>query len=571
MIIINQYRGEAVGAANLFIGGVSSTITTAALLAVKFSFLEGEVEDFAIDGDDISARITNTDYSTITAAFRDDLTIASITETSGYLTSLLTQAFRLATNLSFVDLIGVDEITTEAFFGCSALHVKDILLPNLVTASPATSAFRTLHPSTGETLSLPSCTILTGSNTFRTFTFTIDLPACTTFGSLDTCAFGVGTVNIPIVTDLGGNATNDDVFRLNTGAMIVNANPFLETNNGGSPDGDLANVTTRGGTVVYTVTSGIPNPVIDLATSFVGVTLLTVDWSVPIGGNTIKEYNIYLDDVLFDTVSDLTYTFSGLTTLQTYKVVVRAVDYVDTESADSNVLNVLIDGDDIPLSNIISRYTFEDNVNDVVGSNNGTGTAITYVTDGGVGKSGEFNGTTSKIVVSDAANLSFSDGNDLPFSFSFLVKFDNISGETFFFNKRDNSSDNEYTLQYNGTLWAFQLFSGATGNQIRLLFTTTPNTGQWYHMTGTYDGGEAHAGLKLYIDGVDTSGSTSAVGSYVGMIAGSSDVGIGSKIWTSGGFFTGQLDEVIIWNKELTQAEIIGISEEQRSGNEIDP
>lgn len=570
MRVINQYRG-AVDVANLFIGGVSSTITTAALLAAKFTFLEGDVQDFQIDGDDISARITNTDYSTVDSAFTNDTLITDITETSGYLTSLLTQAFRLATSLFLVDLIGVDEITTEAFFGCSSLHVKDISLPNLVTASPAASAFRTLHPSTGETLSLPSCTTLTGSNTFRSFIFTIDLPACTTFGSIDTCAFGAGTVNIPIVTDLGGTAGNDDVFRLNTGAMIVNANPFLETNNGGSPDGDLANVTTRGGTVTYTVTSGIPNPVIDLATDFVTSTALRIDWSVPIGGNTIKEYNIYVDDVLHDTTPLLVYTIFNLTHLQTYKIVVKAVDYTNTESADSNILNVLINGDPIPLVDIVSRYTFEDNVNDVVGSNNGAGTAITYVTDGGVGKSGEFNGTTSKIVVPDAANLSFTDGNDLPFSFSFLVKFDNISGESFFFNKRDNSSDNEYTIQYNGTLWAFQLFSGATGNQIRLLFTTTPNTDQWYHITATYDGGEVHAGLKLYIDGVDTAGATSAVGSYVGMIAGVSDVGIGSKIWTSGGFLTGQLDEVIIWDEELSASETLNVATEQLAGNDIDP
>ena len=79
---------------------------------------------------------------------------------------------------------------------------------------------------------------------------------------------------------------------------------------------------------------------------------------------------------------------------------------------------------DIPLANIISEYKFENNVLDTVGTNDGTATGVTYVTDM-VSKAGSLGASnTSYITVADADNLSFTNGsNDLPFSISFLIKF----------------------------------------------------------------------------------------------------------------------------------------------------
>ena len=71
-----------------------------------------------------------------------------------------------------------------------------------------------------------------------------------------------------------------------------------------------------------------------------------------------------------------------------------------------------------PLENIISEYKFQNNTLDTVGSNDGTPTALTY-TAGLVGQTGVFNGSTGKVVLPDASNLSFP---LIPFSFSYLVK-----------------------------------------------------------------------------------------------------------------------------------------------------
>ncbi len=567
MIIINQYRG-AVDQANLFIGGVSASIGTAALLAAKFTFIEGDVEGFQIDGDDISARITNTDYDIVTAAFKSNTEITSIIETAEFCTLIGLESFELATNLVFVNLIGVTEVKNEAFFAASSLHAKDLLLPNLTTVNPGNSAFRLLNASLGETLSFPSVTTMIGTNMFRDFGYTVDLPACTTFGNTDTCAQGTGTLNIPVVTDLGGSTGNDSVFAGTNTALIVNANDFLETNNGGSPDGDLQAVI---GTVNYIDTSGIPNPVIDLATVDVLATILVVDWSVPIGGNTIKEYNIELDDVFIGTTPLLEFTIEGLTALQTYKVVVKAVDYVDTESADSNILNVLMNGDDIPLSNMISRYTFEDNANDVVGTNNGAATNLTYVT-AGVGKSGSFNGTNSYVTIPDDSTLSF---GSTAFSISLLISFDTNTVNSRFLAKRDiANTQNEYQITYQvlTNRLNFSVLSPASAPFLLRQVAFTPTVSQMYHVTATHNGSNNIADMKVYVDGVeltDTALNTIS-GVYAGMTNGTSFLTLGA-FRQSVDEHDGLMDEVIFWDKELTKTEVTNISTEQLAGTDIDP
>ena len=236
---------------NLFIGGVSSVVNTPALLSAKFTFLESEVDGFTIDGNDIYATINNTNYTALEKCFRDDLTITSFKETDGYLTVLGVQAFRGCTALVLLDAIGVTTFYRELVFGCSLLHIKDILLPNVITMNAINSAFTGINISLGETLNFPLATTLTGSNTFRFFRYTINLPECTTFGSVDTCAFGNGILNIPKVTNLGGTVLDNSVFRLCSSGLVINVNTAQQTINAGSPDGDLTYASGRGATINY--------------------------------------------------------------------------------------------------------------------------------------------------------------------------------------------------------------------------------------------------------------------------------------------------------------------------------
>ncbi len=103
---------------------------------------------------------------------------------------------------------------------------------------------------------------------------------------------------------------------------------------------------------------------------------------------------------------------------------------------------------------------------------------------------------------------------------------------------------------------AFDFEEGAGGSKPSLnhpLFGITPITnGVWYHAAATYDG----TSMRLYLNG--TLDNEIAVSQPVDA-ASNAYVSIGSALNASGlpsGFFNGVIDEVRIWNRALSQAEI---------------
>lgn len=229
-----------------------------------------------------------------------------------------------------------------------------------------------------------------------------------------------------------------------------------------------------------------------------------------------------------------------------------------------------------PLANIISEYKFEDNTNDTVGSNNGTATGVSYVTDM-VSKAGSFGSSSSSYVtISDSDDLSFTDGvTDLPFSTTFLIKFssfDNTNG-LWVINKRDDSAINsEYQITFKDGFNIFLFKKTSPSDHIRRSYVFTPTLNQIYHLTATYDGSETHAGIKLYLDGVSV-GTSSLSGTYTGMSNTSSPVEIGKRGWESPsiGSSSYRLDCVRFWNKELTAAEALDIATAELAGTDINP
>jgi len=84
--------------------------------------------------------------------------------------------------------------------------------------------------------------------------------------------------------------------------------------------------------------------------------------------------------------------------------------------------------------------------------------------------------------------------------------------------------------------------------------STMLTTGSWYHVAGVYDA-SAHT-LKLYLNGADNSGTLSG-GPVTGSIKNSTaNALIGARSGGSTEGFNGTLDEVRIYNRALTAAEI---------------
>ena len=116
-----------------------------------------------------------------------------------------------------------------------------------------------------------------------------------------------------------------------------------------------------------------------------------------------------------------------------------------------------------------------------------------------------------------------------------------------------------YLIQLNnGTLECRLIINGTTYEVVGGQFTVVPQ--QWQHFAWVYDGDQ----VILYVDGV-VKGSTPASGVF-----GSTDTpfSIGQHISPFNFYYGGGVDEVSLWSKGLSQAEIQDMMDNELTGNE---
>ncbi len=114
----------------------------------------------------------------------------------------------------------------------------------------------------------------------------------------------------------------------------------------------------------------------------------------------------------------------------------------------------------------------------------------------------------------------------------------------------NKNTDSQYRLQhnYNNTAFEFGIRTSSGGRFISS--NTQPVAGRWYHVVATYDGSI----LKIFVDGrLENSFNHSGNINHL-----TGDLFIGRSTNT-GREFNGVLDEVSIWNKALSEQEIIDI------------
>src|SRR3989344_4816218 len=96
---------------------------------------------------------------------------------------------------------------------------------------------------------------------------------------------------------------------------------------------------------------------------------------------------------------------------------------------------------------------------------------------------------------------------------------------------------------------------GANGAVRRTSVTGTLKANQWQFITATYDGGTAGTGIRLYVNGVETSYSntTDHLGTY--NAAGGKTI-IGGRTFDTARQYNGLIDDVRIYNRALSASEI---------------
>ena len=191
-----------------------------------------------------------------------------------------------------------------------------------------------------------------------------------------------------------------------------------------------------------------------------------------------------------------------------------------------------------PTDNMIAYYPFSGNANDNVGSYNGVVSGASLVADRfGVANSAyHFNGTNS-VITAPQLNT----GTNL--TVAAWVKMDAINTGLNFIVGNVNVTPGFYVFQ-NGDRLGLSISVPSTNSAFS---STGKLANTWYHVVGTYDGTD----IKCYVNGV-LEGTTN----HPGTISTSSNLLFGNF---SSSFWPGTLDDVRIYNRVLTQAEITAL------------
>lgn len=168
----------------------------------------------------------------------------------------------------------------------------------------------------------------------------------------------------------------------------------------------------------------------------------------------------------------------------------------------------------------------------------------------------------------DTDTFHFTNGsNDLPFSVSCWANFNDITYGSMAC-KGESDANLEWMLTgWNNDEYTFRLQQSLI-DQIAVTSNAafTDDEGSWVHIVATYDGTGVKEGLKLYRNGVEISPVTRAsVGSYNKMKNSGDKFNIGRARGNK--YIDGSLDEMSIFNVELTSAQISELYNSGTPGN----
>ena len=193
---------------------------------------------------------------------------------------------------------------------------------------------------------------------------------------------------------------------------------------------------------------------------------------------------------------------------------------------------------------LVGWWRFDGNLIDASGNgNNGTvGAGSAAYAAGKYGQSFNFTGANSVKVPSIPAIFTLS----TPFSVSFWTKESTVSANI---NWQSTNTGNGRGLSIGAGV--FRLADGTNRKQVD---TSDWGNGNWNHITAVYDGSNSSAGMKIYVNGVDTN-ATSTSNQTLSGIDHAGDLWIGSRLGIAA-FMMGQIDNVMIFNRALPPSEI---------------
>ena len=219
-------------------------------------------------------------------------------------------------------------------------------------------------------------------------------------------------------------------------------------------------------------------------------------------------------------------------------------------------------------TNLVGHWLKDaDNLLDAAGTNHGTNYGSKYSYDNPSppvefgSASRIFNGTSDYVNLGDSDDFSFDNVvDDSPLSFSVWFKSNlSVGNLQTLLAKATNNNSVEYLLttsSVGGVSLVFHKSGAGYGSYIVGTSSTTYTPNQWTHVVATYDGSLLATGIKIYINGVDDTGTPVSGGAYNGQSNTTADLLIGNRNTSSGQEMSGRMADVRIYNAELTASQV---------------
>ena len=211
------------------------------------------------------------------------------------------------------------------------------------------------------------------------------------------------------------------------------------------------------------------------------------------------------------------------------------------------------EGESVPTNGLVAYYPFKGNfIDESVNTNDGTGNGVQFISDknGITNQAASLNGTTSYISVPHNSLFNFGTGN---FTICALIKTGVIPTYSWSAILTKHNSQTNHDTEF------FLLIEGSTGKP---QFGLSTNLGVFERITGSTSicdnfyhvlcGIRENAQIKFYVDGILVGTTSSSINPN-----NTNPLNIGRSSYNSGsGYFNGVIDEILIYNRALTQTEI---------------
>ncbi len=184
-------------------------------------------------------------------------------------------------------------------------------------------------------------------------------------------------------------------------------------------------------------------------------------------------------------------------------------------------------------------------------------TSVSHFSEGSTFFNKHTTSATEHVVIGDVTELKFERTD--PFSISAWIRTTETIQLGMIVSKLDNTAPNqgyEMAIQGDGTIY-LQLINDAGGNRMDITTVDSFNDGMWHHVVATYSGNSIAASANIYVDGELVS-ATVGNDTLTATIDGTTPFQIGGRDGGNFGFI-GNLDDVAVYDKELTPEEIATI------------